>query len=81
MIIQKDENGNTMEPYEEAVVDVAEEYTGSVVDLLSSRKGQMLDMAVCDNGVRSESSVQYRSVCPAGLSPAIPIALIGCVMV
>jgi translation elongation factor EF-G len=33
-----------MEPYEEAVVEVPEQYVGSVVELFAQRKGEMQDM-------------------------------------
>jgi GTP-binding protein len=50
VITKKDENGHKIEPYEEAYVEVPEEYTGSCVDLMSTRKGQMLDLVTDDKG-------------------------------
>jgi GTP-binding protein len=58
VIIKKNEEGKTVEPYEEATVEVDEQYTGSVVDLLASRKGQMLDMNACD--ARGQCTVKYK---------------------
>eukprot|EP00963_Diacronema_lutheri_P003864 scaffold287_cov337-Pavlova_lutheri.AAC.227 len=43
-VIFKESNGKKLEPFEEATVEVPEEYVGSVVDMLGQRKGQMLDM-------------------------------------
>jgi predicted membrane GTPase involved in stress response len=43
-VIIKVVDGHKHEPFEEATVDVPEEYVGSCVDLLGSRKGTMLDM-------------------------------------
>ena len=43
-VIYKEANGKKLEPYEEATVEVPEEYVGPVVDMLGQRKGQMLDM-------------------------------------
>ncbi len=44
VIYKKAENGETLEPYENLIVDVPEEYTGSVIEKLSQRKAQMLNM-------------------------------------
>ena len=50
VITKKDASGAKVEPYEEAYIEVPEEYTGSCVDLLSNRKGQMLDLVTDDKG-------------------------------
>lgn len=44
VLFKKDESGNILEPIEEVVVDVDEEFTGVVVEKLSSRKGEMVEM-------------------------------------
>jgi GTP-binding protein len=44
------ETGEREEPYEEALVDVDEEYSGAVVQKLSLRKGQMQDMRPSGGG-------------------------------
>ena len=41
----KEENGKRLEPYEELVVDVPEEYTGSVMEKMGPRKGELQSMA------------------------------------
>jgi GTP-binding protein len=77
VILKKNEEGKTTEPYEEATVEVDEQYTGSVVDLLASRKGQMLDLNACD--ARGQCTVKYRIptrgliVRPFPLLPALPL--------
>jgi len=43
-VIMKEENGKTLEPYEELTIDVDEAYKGVVIEKLGNLKGQMLDM-------------------------------------
>lgn len=43
-VIFKKEDGRTLEPYENLIVDVPQEYAGSVIEKLSSRKAQMQNM-------------------------------------
>ncbi len=50
VVMKKDENGNTLEPIEECIVDVDDEYSGSVVEGLSKRKGDMQEMRPSGNG-------------------------------
>ena len=44
VLMQKDENGRLLEPIEEVVVDVDEEFSGTVVEKLSQRKAELLEM-------------------------------------
>lgn len=44
VIMHKDENGDLVEPLEEVVALVPEEYSGTVINKLNLRKGVMLDM-------------------------------------
>ncbi len=44
VLMHKDENGNLLEPIEEVVVDVDEEFSGTVVEKLGSRRAEMVDM-------------------------------------
>ncbi|MBX9739192.1 MAG: translational GTPase TypA [Beijerinckiaceae bacterium] len=44
VVFQKDENGAILEPIEEVVVDVDEEYSGVVVQKMSERKAEMIEM-------------------------------------
>jgi len=44
-VIMKDEDGQRMEPIEEVIVDVDDEYTGAVIDKLTGeRKGDLVEM-------------------------------------
>jgi GTP-binding protein len=50
VLLKKDENGETLEPYEEVVIDVDDEFSGKVVESLSLRKGDMVDMRPSGGG-------------------------------
>jgi len=45
-VILKEENGFTLEPYEELTIDVDEAYQGVVIEKLGQLKGKLLDMQV-----------------------------------
>jgi len=44
VIYKLDAKGNKLEPLEEVIIDVDEEYASSVIDSMNKRKGEMLDM-------------------------------------
>lgn len=44
VIMKRDENGQLLEPIEEVVVDVDEEFSGAVVEKLGQRRAEMIDM-------------------------------------
>ncbi|MCW2273294.1 translational GTPase TypA [Rhodoblastus acidophilus] len=44
VVFQKDEEGNRLEPIEEVVIDVDEEFSGVVVQKMSERKAEMIEM-------------------------------------
>jgi GTP-binding protein len=44
VLLQKDDNGKVLEPLEEIVIDVDEEYSGVVVEKISQRKGDLTEM-------------------------------------
>jgi GTP-binding protein len=44
VVLTKDEEGNVLEPIEEVVVDVDEEFSGVVVQKMSERKAEMIEM-------------------------------------
>ena len=44
VLFKEDENGNLLEPIEEVVIDVDEQYSGIVVEKIGIRKGEMTDM-------------------------------------
>jgi GTP-binding protein len=44
IITRRDEHGELLEPYEEVLIDVPENYVGVVIEKLGARKGEMLEM-------------------------------------
>ena len=50
VLFQTGENGERLEPMEEAQVDVDDEYTGVVVEKMGLRKGEMTEMAPSGGG-------------------------------
>ena len=44
VVTQTDENGATLEPFEEVVIDVDEDYSGIVIEKLSERKADLVEM-------------------------------------
>ena len=50
VLFKKDEKSNILEPIEEVVVDVDDNYSGTVVEKLSSRKGEMQEMKPSTGG-------------------------------
>ncbi|MDX2235447.1 MAG: translational GTPase TypA [Hyphomonadaceae bacterium] len=44
VLVQKDENGQLMEPIEEVTVDVDDAYAGAVIEKMSLRKAELQDM-------------------------------------
>jgi GTP-binding protein len=49
-VLYRVENGQTLEPFEEVMIDVDEEYCGTVVEKVSLRKGNMTDMRPSGGG-------------------------------
>ena len=50
VLFKEDEKGNKLEPIEELVVDVDDEFSGSVVEKVAARKGEMVDMKPSGGG-------------------------------
>ena len=44
VVMKKGENGESLEPVEEVVIDVDDEYSGVVVQKMSERKGEMVEL-------------------------------------
>ncbi len=61
-VIFKQQDGETLEPYENLIVDVPEEYTGSVIERLSTRKAQMLNMETGSNRTNIDFSIPARGL-------------------
>ncbi|MFA6601775.1 MAG: translational GTPase TypA [Candidatus Paceibacterota bacterium] len=51
-VITREENGETLEPFEEVIIDTPQEYSGIVIETLGKRKGVMMDMKTHGNQVR-----------------------------
>ncbi len=51
VITRKDEQGHTLEPYEEVMVDVPEAFVGTVIEGLGKRKGEMIEMRGATGGL------------------------------
>ncbi|HVW91665.1 MAG TPA: translational GTPase TypA [Devosia sp.] len=49
-VVLKEENGQKLEPIEEVIIDVDEEYSGAVVQKLTERKGDLVDMRPSGTG-------------------------------
>lgn len=50
VLLKKDENGQTIEPYEEVIIDIEDEYTGAVVEKMTERKADLTDMRPSGHG-------------------------------
>ncbi|MEQ8750510.1 MAG: translational GTPase TypA, partial [Amphiplicatus sp.] len=50
VVTRKDEDGTVLEPIEEVVIDVDDEYTGVVIEKLSHRKAELADMRPSGGG-------------------------------
>jgi GTP-binding protein len=50
VVMQKDENGDLLEPIEEVVIDVDEEHAGVVVQKMSERKAEMVELKPSGGG-------------------------------
>ncbi|PIR89396.1 MAG: translational GTPase TypA [Candidatus Harrisonbacteria bacterium CG10_big_fil_rev_8_21_14_0_10_40_38] len=45
-VIFKEENGKTLEPYEDVWIEASEKYSGMIIEKMSMRKGEMKNMSV-----------------------------------
>jgi GTP-binding protein len=61
-VILKKDKGITLEPIEQAVVDVPSEYAGKVIEIFGSRGGEMADMVQRDEHVHLEFRIPSRGV-------------------
>jgi GTP-binding protein len=67
-VVMKEENGEKLEPYEEIVVDVDEEFASSVMEKMGPRKAELLEMIADHHGKQrlifeapSRGMIGYRS--------------------
>jgi GTP-binding protein len=61
-VIMQVVDGDTMEPIEQVVIDVPEEYVGSVIEALGIRKGQMVNMATLNGQAHLDYHVPSRGM-------------------
>src|SRR5439155_11633738 len=54
-VIMQTVDGDLMEPIEQVVIDVPEEYVGGVIEALGTRRGQMVNM----NTVNGQTQLEY----------------------
>lgn len=63
VIYHYDENGKKLEPMENAIIDVPEEFAGSIISMLSERKGNLINMSsLSDGSSRLEFSIPARGL-------------------
>lgn len=63
VLYKEDEKGGTLEPVEQAIVDVPEEFAGAVISKLSERKGELRNMTTNASGTtRLEFSIPSRGL-------------------
>ena len=62
VILRRDENGQKLEPIEEVVISVPDEYAGTVISKLSLRKGLMMQMTGENGYSRLEYHVPTRGL-------------------
>tara|TARA_R110002050_G_scaffold297610_1_gene459287 strand:- start:2972 stop:4783 length:1812 start_codon:yes stop_codon:yes gene_type:complete len=62
VLLKKDENGKTLEPVEEVIIDVDDEYSGSVVEKINQRKGSLVDMKPSGGKIRIVFHVPSRGL-------------------
>ncbi len=61
-VIMREENGQTVEPYEELTVDVDEQYQGVVIEQLGKLKGVLEDMQVENQMTRMKFKIPTRGL-------------------
>ena len=61
-VIEKHENGKTLEPFEEVTLEVPEEYSGIVIEKMGTRKGILVDMETQGNQRRMLFEIPTRGL-------------------
>jgi GTP-binding protein len=63
VITTRDNEGNLLEPIEQLIVDIPEEFQGAVIEKLARRKGELLSVHVGNTGtIRLEFSIPTRGL-------------------
>ncbi len=61
-VIIKEEAGAKLEPFEELIIDVPQEYSGAIIEKLGKRKGIMTDMKTHETQVRMVFEIPTRGL-------------------
>ncbi|MCA9375504.1 MAG: translational GTPase TypA [Candidatus Doudnabacteria bacterium] len=61
-VIFREEDGNTLEPYESVVIDLPEEHAGAVIEKLGARKGEMVNLETENGSTRLEYLIPSRGL-------------------
>jgi GTP-binding protein len=61
-VIMQEVDGDLMEPIEQVVIDVPEEYVGSVIEALGMRRGQMINMTTLNANAHIEYHMPSRGM-------------------
>jgi GTP-binding protein len=62
-VIFKEENGKKLEPMEEVIFEITNDYSGGVVENIGKRKGELLDMkSVGTNSSRITALIPSRTL-------------------
>jgi GTP-binding protein len=61
-VILRNENGHSLEPYEELTIDVDEKYMGSVIEALGARRGKIREMNQGDGMARIVYKIPTRGL-------------------
>lgn len=61
-VIFHEENGQKLEPYEQLIIDVPDEFAGAVIESLGTRKGEMQNMQSENNSTRLIYSIPTRGL-------------------
>jgi GTP-binding protein len=62
VILHRGENGELLEPYEELVIDCADEFTGSVIAAVGERKGELKHLGKHGDRTRLEFTIPSRGL-------------------
>ncbi|HEX7078535.1 MAG TPA: translational GTPase TypA [Candidatus Eisenbacteria bacterium] len=62
VIFHKSESGETLEPYEELVIDCAEEFTGAVISALGERRGELQHLGRHGDRARMDFMIPSRGL-------------------
>ncbi len=61
-VIMKEEGNQKLEPVEQVVIDVPEEFSGKIIELLSKRRGELVELKSENNQSRMEFKVPTRGL-------------------